>query len=240
MDTGKILWSRQMLAGDRWNLACLVKIDLAKCPPHAGDDYDFGAAPILTSSGQGRDLLLASQKSGMVYALDPDKEGNVVWKKQLAKGGALGGIEWGGAIADGRAYFPISDWEKSVPAAGGGLVALSIDSGEQIWHAPAIHPDCTETVGCSAAQIAPATAIPDAIFSGSMDGHLRAYSTEDGHVLWDFSTARPFTTVDGIEAHGGALNASGAIISNGLVYVTSGQGQGMPGNVLLAFSIDGR
>jgi polyvinyl alcohol dehydrogenase (cytochrome) len=238
MSDGHIVWSRQMITGDRWNLACLVRIDLANCPPNAGDDYDFGSAPILTSTPEGRPLLIASQKSGDVYALDPDKKGEIVWGQKVAKGGPLGGIEWGGAAADGHAYFPISDWEKSVPNAGGGLVALQVDSGKQIWRAPAIRPDCIKTPGCSAAQIAPATLIPGVVFSGSMDGHLRAYATANGRVLWDFDTAQPFKTTDGIEAHGGSLNASGAIVAGGMLFVTSGQSQGMPGNVLLAFSAD--
>jgi polyvinyl alcohol dehydrogenase (cytochrome) len=240
MSDGHIVWSRQMIAGDRWNLACLVRIDLANCPPKAGDDYDFGAAPILTSTPEGRHLLLASQKSGDVYALDPDKKGEIVWQQKVAKGGPLGGIEWGGAVGDGRAYFPISDWEKSVPNVGGGLVALQVDSGKQVWRAPAIPPDCTKTPGCSAAQIAPATLIPGVVFSGSMDGHLRAYAAGDGRVLWDFNTAQPFKTTDGIEARGGSLNASGAIVADGMLFVTSGQSQGMPGNLLLAFSADAK
>ena len=47
LKTGKLLWVHQMLASDRWNLSCLIKIDTANCPPNAGDDYDFGSSPIL-------------------------------------------------------------------------------------------------------------------------------------------------------------------------------------------------
>ncbi len=239
-ETGRIIWSHQFIKSDRWNLACLVKIDTANCPQNPGDDYDFGASPILASLPNGREVLLASQKSGMVYALDPDQEGRTVWQKQLAKGGPLGGIEWGGAVMKYRAYYPLSDWRQSEPKTGGGLAAVRIDTGEEIWRAPAIASECGNITGCSSAQIAPVTAIPGAVFSGSMDGHLRAYDAENGKIVWDFNTAREFQTIDNIQAHGGSLNAGGAVVAAGMVYLTSGQQQGMPGNVLLAFSVSGQ
>jgi polyvinyl alcohol dehydrogenase (cytochrome) len=75
-----------------------------------------------------------------------------------------------------------------------------------------------------------------------MDGHLRAYSTKDGTILWDFDTARRYKTVNGIEASGGSLDGAGPAIAGGMLLVNSGYGVwgGMPGNVLLAFSIDGK
>jgi polyvinyl alcohol dehydrogenase (cytochrome) len=83
--------------------------------------------------------------------------------------------------------------------------------------------------------------IPGAAFSGSMDGHLRAYSTIDGKILWDYDTAKDYRTVNQINASGGSLRAGGPIIVNGVVYVNSGVAdQGQPGNVLLAFSVNGQ
>lgn len=240
LKTGKMLWVRQMLKSDRWNLSCLVKIDIANCPPDAGDDYDFGAPVILAPAKNGKTILLAAQKSGDLYALDPDSKGSVIWHQKVAKGGALGGLEWGGAGADGVGYYSISDWRQGQPNEGGGLIAIRTEDGTRVWQAPPIAPDCASTPGCSAAQIAPVTLIPGVVFSGSMDGHLRAYDSKDGKVIWDFNTARKFETVDQVSAKGGSLNASGPAISDGMLYVTSGQGQGMPGNVVLAFSIDGR
>jgi polyvinyl alcohol dehydrogenase (cytochrome) len=81
------------------------------------------------------------------------------------------------------------------------------------------------------------TVIPGVVFSGSMDGHLRAYRSGDGSVLWDFDTLRDFPTVNGVKAHGGSLNATGPTIAGGMLFVNSGYGAlgGMPGNVLLAF-----
>jgi polyvinyl alcohol dehydrogenase (cytochrome) len=242
LKTGKMMWVQQLLKSDRWNLSCLIKIDVANCPPNAGDDYDFGASPILVPTKSGKTMLLVAQKSGDLYALDPDQGGKVIWGDRIAKGGALGGFEWGGAVADGVGYYSISDWRQGEPKAGGGLVAINVEDGKRIWQAPPIAPtpECAGTRGCSAAQIAPVTVIPGVVFSGSMDGHLRAYGSKDGKVFWDFNTARPFETVDQVAAHGGSLNASGPAVAGGMLYMTSGQQQGMPGNVVIALSVDGR
>lgn len=237
--TGKMLWSHQVTPHDRWTIACLES-DKTNCPPNSGDDYDFGAAPILVSLPNGRALILAAQKSGVVYALDPDQHGNVVWERRIAAGGPEGGIEWGGAAGGGQAYYPISDWKQSVPDAGGGLVALQIATGKEVWHARRIPPDCGHTPGCSAAQIAPVTVIPGVVFSGSMDGHLRAYDANSGRIIWDFNTAQTFETVDGITAHGGSLNKNGPTLAGGMLFIESGNFVGMPGNVLLAFSAPAR
>jgi polyvinyl alcohol dehydrogenase (cytochrome) len=71
-----------------------------------------------------------------------------------------------------------------------------------------------------------------------MDGHVRAYTTEDGRVIWDFNTVREFQTVNGVKAKGGSIDGAGPVVANGLVLVNSGYSRfgGMPGNVLLAFS----
>jgi outer membrane protein assembly factor BamB len=59
--------------------------------------------------------------------------------------------------------------------------------------------------------------VPGAVFSGSMDGHIRAFSTEDGHLLWDFDTAHGFPTINGVPAHGGSLDGAGPVIVDGMV-----------------------
>jgi len=84
------------------------------------------------------------------------------------------------------------------------------------------------------------TVIPGVVFSGSLDGHLRAYSTTDGRVIWDFDTAREFTTVNGVSGRGGAINGPGPTAVGGMLFVNSGYGflGQMPGNVLLAFAAE--
>ncbi|HEV2416669.1 MAG TPA: PQQ-binding-like beta-propeller repeat protein [Terriglobia bacterium] len=239
MESGKMLWSRQLTANDLWNIACVAP-DKANCPQNPGGDFDFGAPPILRSLPDGRRVLIAAQKSGVVYGLDPDDEGKVLWESRIGKGGALGGIEWGGAAGPKRAFFPLSDWNGDDPNAGGGLFALQIATGERAWYAPPAKPACAKEAGCSAAQMAPVTAIPGVVFSGSEDGHLRAYDARTGKVLWDFDSLQKFQTVNQVAAQGGSMNGAGPAIVDGMVYVTAGYTNGVAGNVLLAFSAGGQ
>ncbi len=239
MKDGKMLWSQQLTPQDRWNTACLAP-DKANCPENAGTDFDFGSPPMLVTSQGGHDFLIVGQKSGVIYALDPDRRGALVWEKRIAQGGPLGGIQWGGAAANRLVYFPRSDWADSRPEAGGGLFALRIDNGEMQWHVPSPKPTCQSQPGCSAAQMAPVTAVPGVVFSGSLDGHLRAFDGQDGTPIWDFDTARPFRTVNGVEARGGSIVATGPLIVDGMLYINSGYTNAIAGNVLLAFSVNGR
>ncbi|MDX2181639.1 MAG: PQQ-binding-like beta-propeller repeat protein, partial [Bryobacteraceae bacterium] len=231
--TGERKWHRQMTPNDRWNMAC-VSPNKESCPKDAGEDFDFGAAPLLIGN-----RIYAGQKSGIVHALDADRLGVIVWQTRVGKGGALGGVEFGIGADSERLYVPLSDWSPD-PKAGGGLFALQLATGEKLWHTPAPAPACIGKPGCNAAQMAPPTVLKNVVFSGSMDGHLRAYETKTGKIVWDFDTLRDFETVNKVPAKGGALNAVGPVVVGDWVYVQSGYGSlgGMPGNVLLAFSID--
>ena len=245
MATGKILWSKQLTPADHWNVGCMLP-DKANCPEKPGEDTDIGASPILVSAANGKRLLLVGQKSGAMWALDPDRHGDVVWQSRIGKGGVLGGIMFGPAADAEKVYVPLSDYtprgptDGGDPSIGGGLFALRITTGEKVWVTPAEKPKCTGTLGCTPAQMAPATLIPGVVFSGSMDGHLRAYDTSDGAVIWDFDTLPDFPTVNGVKAHGGSMSASGPVVADGMMYVDSGYGAlgGMPGNVLLAFGVE--
>jgi polyvinyl alcohol dehydrogenase (cytochrome) len=59
--------------------------------------------------------------------------------------------------------------------------------------------------------------------------------------VWDFDTVRPFETVNHVAGRGGSLDGPGPAIGGGLLLVESGYAPngGMPGDVLLAFSVDG-
>lgn len=237
LKTGRILWHRQTLPGDILNGNCQSKDN---CP---GPDYDFGSSPILERTETGRDLLLAGQKSGVVYALDPDNDGRIVWQARVGKGGVNGGVQWGMASDGKNVYAATSDVVRRGadgydPKQGGGLTALRISDGAKVWYAAP--PPCDDKKGCSPAQSAAVTVIPGVVFSGSLDGHLRAYSTEDGKVLWDFDTARAFPTVNGVKASGGGVDGPGAVVADHMVFVGSGYARtgGMGGNVLLAFSVE--
>jgi polyvinyl alcohol dehydrogenase (cytochrome) len=126
------------------------------------------------------------------------------------------------------------------PKRGGGMFALRLSDGEKVWYTPP--PGCGERKRCSPAQSAAVSAFPGVAFSGSVDGHLRAYSMTNGTVLWDFDTVASYQTVNGVPARGGSLDGPGPAIGGGMVYAVSGYvaAGGMPGNVLLAFSVDGK
>lgn len=245
LKTGHVLWSQSFTAADAWNGGCITA-DSVNCPDSPGLDSDFGSSPILVSLNGGRRMLLAGQKSGRLYAVDPDNGGALIWKAQVGKGGILGGIQWGSAVEGDRVYVPLSDIGLSMdktatktepdPTQGGGLFAYQISTGERLWHTPP--PSCGTRRPCSPSQSAAASAIPGVVFSAALDGHIRAYSAQDGSVIWDYDTARDFRAVNGLPAKGGALDGPGATIANGMVYVSSGYGffGALPGNVLLAFS----
>jgi polyvinyl alcohol dehydrogenase (cytochrome) len=243
LTTGRIVWSKQTTPGDVWNTACSQK---GGCP---GPDYDYGSSVLLEKLDTGRELLLAGQKSGVVYALDPDKKGELVWQVRVAKGGINGGVQWGMASDGQKVYAATSDVVRIPgtnadpldprprpldPAQGGGLTALRVGTGEKAWYTPPAA--CGPKPGCSPAQSAAVTAIPGVVFSGSLDGHLRAYTSEEGRLLWDFDTVREYETVNGVPGSGGSLNGPGAVVVGGMVFVNSGYGRaGIAGNVLLAF-----
>ena len=204
---------------------------------------DFASSPILRTLADGKQIILAGQKSGIVYALDPDHGGEVLWQTKVAEEGIPAGIEWGSAADHRRMYIALSGLVAEPDNSSGGLVALDIKTGTKRWYATVPTPACAwGPEACAHAQAQAVTVIPGAAFAGSMDGHLRAYSTIDGKVLWDYDTAKDFPTVNGIKASGGSLDQGGATIVNGVVYISSGYGQryGHPGNVLLAFSVDGK
>jgi polyvinyl alcohol dehydrogenase (cytochrome) len=249
LNSGKILWSRQMTPKDAYTAACRLQ-DKTNCAESNGPDFDFGSSPILVTLPNGKRALVAGQKSGVVNAVDPDNQGEVLWQTRVGKGGTAGGVQWGSAVDQNNVYVAVSDIGRIMltyststdadPNRGGGMFALRLDNGERVWYTP---PEpCGNRPRCSPAQSAAVTAIPGVAFSGSVDGHLRAYSSADGKVVWDFDTARTYETVNGVPGHGGSLDGPGAAVGGGMLFVNSGYptSGGMSGNVLLAFSVDGK
>ncbi|MEM7542555.1 MAG: PQQ-binding-like beta-propeller repeat protein [Pseudomonadota bacterium] len=238
MKTGKHLWHVQTTADDAFTVACVAPSGDPVVQEECGPDLDFGSSAILRDLGNGKRVLLAGQKSGVLHALDPDNEGEILWQKRLSPGGVLGGIEWGFAADVENVYVPISDvWEtRSVPGHAGGIYAVNFRTGEEVWNTPAAEPDCMAMAGCNAGQPAAATLTPGIIFSGSMDGHMRAYDPATGAVIWDFDTKRNFDTVNGVNAKGGSIKGAGVTVVDGWIYFSAGYGfWGLPGNVFLAF-----
>jgi polyvinyl alcohol dehydrogenase (cytochrome) len=246
LDSGAIVWSRQLLVGDMGNGACLSS-DKTNCPQPPGPDFDFGSSGNLITLQDGKRLLVIGQKSGMVWALDPDDRGRVAWQTRVGNGGLLGGVQWGTATDGKVVYAAVSDVAliDSVlgqpivldPNQGGGLQALAAGTGAVLWSAPPANA-CAGRKNCSPAQSAAVTATADYVLSGSLDGHVRAYSTTDGRVLWDYNTAKPFMTINEIKAAGGSLDSAGPTVAGGMIFVNSGYGLygGQSGNVLAAFA----
>ena len=249
LETGKIVWSHQVTARDAYVSACRLT-DKTNCPEVNGPDFDFAASPILVSLSNGRRALVAGHKSGNVYAVDPDQQGARLWETRIGQGGSMGGVQWGSAADQQNVYVALSDLGRVMLAytqftdadrnRGGGMFALRLSDGAQIWHTPPT--PCDSRPRCSPAQSGAVSAMPGAAFSGSLDGHIRAYASDTGKVVWDFDTVREYETVNGVPARGGSLDGPGPVIAGGMMFVNSGYtvDGGMPGNVVLAFSVDGK
>jgi polyvinyl alcohol dehydrogenase (cytochrome) len=241
--TGRMLWHRQATANDSYVVSCFGA-DRTNCPESNGPDHDFGQSPILVTLRNGGRVLVVGQKSGVVHALDPDREGKILWQTRVGKGGSLGGIMWGSAADQDHVYVANSDLRFIFGAgrtldstAGGGLFALDLADGKIAMQVPPVA--CDGRSRCSPALSAAVTVIPGVVFSGGVSGVLRAYATDDARLLWEIDTARDYPTVNGVSARGGAMDGPGPTIVDGMLYVNSGYAQwgGLPGNVLLAFEI---
>jgi polyvinyl alcohol dehydrogenase (cytochrome) len=225
LSDGQVRWSKQL-----------------QPPAAAGSAREFTASPILRPLAGGRQVLLAGQRSGLVYGLDPERAGEVLWQSGGAETKTSGGIESGMAADHRSVYVAISGLSAEPADVTGSLIAIDMKTGVRRWQTAVSLVACSwsSAASCSHGQAQAVTVIPGAAFSGSMDGHLRAYSTIDGKILWDYDTAKDFATVNRVKAAGGSLDQGGATIVNGVVYVNSGSERGTPGNVLLAFSVDGK
>jgi polyvinyl alcohol dehydrogenase (cytochrome) len=245
---GRIRWSFQATANDIFLTGCFGNSKRLNCPKDSVNrDVDFGASLILAQRADGSDVILAGQKSGTVWALDPDRDGKVVWRQDFGEGSPLGGIHWGIAYDGTRVFAPINRPYGLAPPAGAtqkpGLHAVRVDTGAVEWTYSA-QPDCSgkraELVKTCATNIgfsgAP-TVIDGAVVSGSLDGFLHAFDAKTGELLFKFDTARPFETINGVTASGGSIDNASIVAANGMLFVNSGYGMfgQMPGNVLLAF-----
>ncbi len=251
MDDGKVLWSMQALPFDTWHGGCVQNIPgraagagrgagrgggragsipypPENCPDLLGPDWDFAAPAALTTTTDGRDILIAPQKQGLVWALNPDN-GQVIWKQDVAReiAGGRGETLFGGAVDNEKVYFGLIS---------SGHLALDLKTGEEVWYVPIVPPPGREN---QRGVVGAVTLIPGVLLSGARDGMIRAASSRTGQLLWEFDSAKEFTTVNGVPARGGSAASGGPIVANGMVFIGSGypgfQG-GQPGNVLLAFA----
>jgi polyvinyl alcohol dehydrogenase (cytochrome) len=253
--SGELKWSFQALARDVWHLGC--QFDPARSGPNCPSaedsvlkDYDFGAGVVIGKGHDGRDILLAGQKSGDLWGLDPDARGKVLWRQTFGMGSPLGGIHWGLAIDDERVFAAVNDPILGEP----GFVpqpamhAVAIDTGKVLW-SKAVQPDCgngrqqrfalcNERYGLSAAPLV----IDKSVVAGAIDGRLYIYDAASGDIVWQYDTLRDFPTLNGIEGKGGSIESQSVFAGAGMLFVGSGYGQfsQAPGNVLLAFKPKGK
>ncbi len=236
MNTGKMLWSQQIYKDDAFIVGCVGANRTDNCPPVVGPDWDIPMSPMLKSLPDGRTLIVFGTKVGDIFALDADRKGESVWRvnpeNPSAGKGAVApnnvrnrGAVWGGATDGNNLY---------VGSSAGGVGSVRLADGQRNWFVP-----LNSGGGKPVVHSAAVTLIPGVLFVAGSDGHVWALSSNDGHTLWDFETAHPFDTVNGVPAHGGSIVSAGPTVAGGMLFVGSGYGvvRDTPGNVLLAFSV---
>jgi len=240
--TGERRWAKQLLGGDAWNMACFIG-EAANCPEEDGPDLDIGASTVLWSGGKG-DYLLVGQKSGDVYALDPDKGGAIVWHNKVGRGGFLGGVHWGMSANSDSLFVPIADTTITGRFTGPvspGIHALDPTSGKVRWYTPSVA-DCdgkSPIPVCDQGMSAAISSTDQLVFAGSLDGNLNVYDSLSGEMLWSFDTFGDFESVSGDTALGGSIESDGPVLYKGHVLINSGYqfGARMPGNALMVFAL---
>ncbi len=247
MKTGKLRWKFQATPDDIFLTACMRNPKGLNCPREGRLlDHDFGATLVMGKRADGRDILLAGQKSGMLWALDPDNAGRLVWNREFGKGSPIGGIHWGLATDGERVFAPIHLFpgpDGIDPNQRAGLHAVRVDDGTVLWsYEP--QPDCSgdrpqRVPNCKGVGLTGAPTVVDgAVVEGSADSILRAFDAKTGEVLFTYDTARAYTGVNGVTGHGGAIDNASIVAANGFLFVNSGyglMGGERPGNMFLAF-----
>ncbi|GAC12583.1 outer membrane protein assembly factor BamB family protein [Paraglaciecola chathamensis] len=245
LDSGEIEWITQVTKGDAWNGAC--SRNTPNCPKEDGPDYDIGASAMLSSPVKGKELLIIGQKSGMVYALDPDAKGKVVWKQRVGSGGTMGGVHWGMSTDNQNVYVGVSDLPTNNPYNVGaphpGLHSLDLQTGEFRWRTtlPNVCPKDIKFL-CFPGISAAVSSSADLVYAGSLDGMFRIFSASKGEILWEYDTKQTVTTINGVKGFGGSIESDGPVIANGKIYLSSGYDKWgeIPGNLLMVFSVDGK
>jgi polyvinyl alcohol dehydrogenase (cytochrome) len=237
MQTGKVAWSQQIYKNDSFIVGCEGAGRTENCPKVVGPDWDIPMSPMLKQLAGGRTLIVFGTKPGEILALDADRQGEQVWRVdpengsanshiEAANGSALRAAVWGGAVDDRYAY---------VGSSAGGIAAVQLSDGQRKWRTT-----LNSTAENKITHTAPVTVIPGVVFAAGTDGKLWALASRDGHVLWDFDTARRFDTVNSVPSHGGSIVSTGPTVAGGMLFVGSGYGvvAETPGNVLLAFGVE--
>lgn len=269
MTSGLMNWSFQARNDDAWNASCgypdePIAVSPAnpgflwnlyqRCPQPEGPDFDFGAAPILADGGK---ILIAGDKGGIVYSLDPDT-GSLNWSRKISTGAKLGGIHWGMAVDESTVYVAATDLfvDKAsqiddsvedrtilVEDAKPGIYALDLATGGLVWEVHSTH-DYQGFITPSLYS-ASLSVTNDVLFAGSLDGVVKAFSTLNGSELWSLDTAVAVSDVNGVQGNGGTIDSVGVVIAGENLLINSGysafggtgQYQAGPGNTLFIMSL---
>jgi polyvinyl alcohol dehydrogenase (cytochrome) len=257
LKTGKEKWSFHATPNDIYNIGCDLKskpelLNCTSAPETVYRDVDFGASVILGTHSDGKQLVYAGQKSGSVWAFEPET-GKVAWRRPLGTGGALGGVHWGIAFDKDTVYAPIStvgvpikgewDFDASIKP---GLYALDAKTGKIKWQynpelppgSPGLPPGTPPIYPVQPIAMSAAPAVIDGVvIAATLDGRLHALDSTTGKLLWIQATAKAYTTANGVPGKGGAIDAASIYAANGLIIANSGYGSfgQAPGNVILGF-----
>lgn len=248
LDTGERAWTQQLISGDAWNTACALANN-PNCPSEKGPDYDYGASPILMDLGNGKQVIAAGSKNGVVTGHDPDNNGQLLWKTRVGRGSIQGGIHFGMAAEATTLYAPVNDMNHSNDgselddsAAKPGVNAINAANGDVLWSHLQKDSCPADLAFCDPGVSAAVTAIPGVLFAGHLDGVLRAYDKQSGKVIWQFDANQTVTAVNGLTATGGSFGGPGATLADGYLFINSGYGYSlhMPGNMFAVFAIPER
>lgn len=241
IETGAIDWVRQTTSNDVFTMACSMGVDHPNCPD-AGPDLDIGASVMAVTLSTGKDILVAGSKGAVLYALDPDNDGAILWQTRLGRGGPLGGVHWGMSFVGDVAFVPISDRSTGADGAAEakpGLHAVDMKTGELLWYSQAPERCDANERACMDAYSAAASASADLVVTGALNGVVFAHDQRTGEVVWEYDSVQEYTTVNGVAAKGGAIDSVGPVFSGDYMIVNSGYatfGQ-LPGNALLVFKL---
>ena len=242
LETGEAKWVFQALENDMWNFGCSARGPNCIILEDTNSvDFDFGGPAILVGMPD-RDLLIAGQKSGDLWALDPDT-GSLVWNQRVGEGTALGGNHWGIASNFDRTFMTINDPKGMNGNSKPGIYSYFVGTGEPSWFYE-VQPKCNDErserlrrceslFGFSATPLS----VDGAVITGGLDGRLFVFNSESGELIYEYDTVRNYETINGVEGYGGSIDSHSISAGSGMVFVGSGYGQfrQVPGNVLLAF-----
>ena len=131
LNTGRIVWSQQTTPNDVYNSACGRQG--ANCPPDSGPDHDYGASAMLVRTAAGREVLVAGQKSGVVYGAGSRHEGKAPVADACREGGhqrrrAVGDDD----ATDATSMRPSQTWFASRPLPTIRLSAMRVSTRRKV------------------------------------------------------------------------------------------------------------